>query len=138
MDPENPVVKLCAEGMQAEMEGRHDDARVLFARAWEASTDDYEACIAAHYVARRQESAGETLRWNRVALERADRAGGERVRDFYPSLYLNLGWSHESLADLPEARRWYERAAAHLGGLPEGPYTNMVRRGVEAALERTS
>jgi hypothetical protein len=35
VDPGNPVVKLCAQGMQAECEGRDDLARRLFARAWD-------------------------------------------------------------------------------------------------------
>jgi len=34
MDASNPVVKLCADGMTAEGEGRRDDARRLFAHAW--------------------------------------------------------------------------------------------------------
>src|SRR5690349_3606961 len=99
MDPNNPVVKLCVEGMQAETAGRGEDARRLFAQAWEASQDDFEACIAAHYVARHQESLEETLRWNQEALRCADAVGDDRICDFYPSLYLNLGRSYEVLGD---------------------------------------
>ena len=58
MDLNNLVVKLCAEGMQAEFAGKLDDARALFMQAWEQSQDDYEACIAAHYVARHLPSFG--------------------------------------------------------------------------------
>jgi len=47
VDPNNPVVKLCAAGMAAEGEGRRDDARVSFEQAWAQSRDDFEACIAA-------------------------------------------------------------------------------------------
>lgn len=53
-DPENVVVRLCAQGMQAEAEGRDAQARDLFLQAWEAAEDDYDACIAAHYLARHQ------------------------------------------------------------------------------------
>nr|BFF02017.1 hypothetical protein GCM10020241_36920 [Streptoalloteichus tenebrarius] len=42
MDPDNPVVRLCVQGMQAEAEGRDADARDLFQRAWETAGDDYE------------------------------------------------------------------------------------------------
>lgn len=136
MDPDNPVVRLCADGMRAEVEGRYADAAALFGRAWEQSADDYEACIAAHYVARHQPTDRDTLDWNRVALERADRVDDDRVRDFYPSLYLNLGWSHECLGETAAARRCYTTAARHLDALPAGPYTDMTRRGVEAALRR--
>ena len=52
MDPNNPVVQLCAQGMRAESEGRNTDARALFQQAWETATDDYGACVAAHYIAR--------------------------------------------------------------------------------------
>jgi hypothetical protein len=64
MDLSNPVLKLCQEGMQAEAEGRLLDARALFEQAWAARTDDYDACVAAHYLARRQDDPAEVLRWN--------------------------------------------------------------------------
>jgi tetratricopeptide (TPR) repeat protein len=111
MEMENPVIKLCAEGTRAEFEGRLDDARNLYRQAWESSRDDYDACVAAHYLARYQSSPEETLRWNAEALARADAVGDERVTSFYPSLYLNMGHSHETLGDQAEAKRYYERAA---------------------------
>lgn len=111
MDLNNPVVKLCAEGTRAEFAGRTDDARNLFMQAWEASKDDYDACVAAHYVARYQTSPQDTLHWNQEALARADAVGDDRVRSFYPSLYLNMGHSHEVLGNQAEARRYYELAA---------------------------
>ena len=111
MDINNPVFKLCAEGTRAEFEGRPEDARTLFLQAWEASRDDYEACVAAHHVARYQENPEDTLRWNHEALAGADAVGDERVRDFYPSLYVNLGRSYEVLGNRAEARRYYKLAA---------------------------
>ena len=104
VDPANAVVKLCAKGMAAEAEGRMDDARGLFAEAWSVSTDDYEACIAAHYLARHQAPAEETLWWNQEALRRAD-AAANRVSGFYPSLYLNAAYALEQLGRIVEARR---------------------------------
>ncbi|MEO6060589.1 MAG: hypothetical protein ABIQ99_01470 [Thermoflexales bacterium] len=111
MDLNNPIVQLCAEGTQAEIDGRIDDAKALFVRAWESARDDFEACVAAHYVARRQDNPEETLRWNEVALARANAAADDRVQPFYPSLYVNLGHAHEMLGNLPEARRFYKMAA---------------------------
>jgi hypothetical protein len=111
MDLNNPVVKLCAEGTRAEFEGRHDDARILYMQAWEASQDDFEACVAAHYVARYQESPQDRLRWNQEALLRAAAVGDERVCSFYPSLYLNMGHSFEVIGNMAEAKRYYELAA---------------------------
>jgi hypothetical protein len=52
IDPNNAVVKLCAEGIAAEIGGRAEEAGMLYAQAWNACTDAYERCIAAHYIAR--------------------------------------------------------------------------------------
>lgn len=112
MDTNNPVIALCVAGSRAELEGRRADAYALYARAWEAATDDYEACVAAHYVARGATSPQEILRWNREALERAEAVDDERVQAFYPSLYLNMGRSYELLGEQAEAERFYALAAA--------------------------
>jgi tetratricopeptide (TPR) repeat protein len=111
MDTNNPVIQLCMEGTRAEFEHRPEDARALYQQAWEARTDDYDACIAAHYVARFQQSPEETLQWNQMALEHANAIHDERVKEFYPSLYLNLGQSHEILGNQAEAQRYYNLAA---------------------------
>jgi hypothetical protein len=97
--------------MHAEFEHCPEDARALYQQAWEARTDDYEACIAAHYVARFQESPEAALRWNQIALSHAETVNDERVRDFYPSLYLNLGRSHEIVGNQAEAQKYYSLAA---------------------------
>jgi Flp pilus assembly protein TadD len=44
-------------------------------------------------------------------LEKAEAVGDERVQDFYPSLYLNLGHSYELVGDQAEAQRYFELAA---------------------------
>ena len=112
MDLHNPVIQLCMDGTRAEFEHRVEDAKSLYQQAWDAHTDDYEACIAAHYVARFQDSAEESLRWNQRALKHADAVKDERVKDFYPSLYLSLGRSYELVGNQVEAQRYYELAAA--------------------------
>jgi hypothetical protein len=111
MDTSNPVVQLCLQGSRAEFERRLEAARSLYQQAWEARTDDYDACIAAHYLARFQDGPEESLRWNQLALLHAEAADDERVREFYPSLYLNLGRSHEILGNQAEAKRYYDLAA---------------------------
>jgi tetratricopeptide (TPR) repeat protein len=136
MDPDNPIVKLCAEGIAAEFQHRFDDARRLFTEAWEASSDDYEACIAAHYLARRQESPEEALRWNLEAMNRADAVGDSRVDGLYPSLLLNMGYSHEALGNLAEASRYYDLASERIDILPADGYGDLVRSGIEAGRKR--
>ena len=138
INPDNPVVKLCAEGIQAEMAGRHDEAAALYRQAWELRRDDYEASIAAHYLARQQATLADSLRWNQAALDHALAAPPEQIADFLPSLYLNLGWSHEVLGDIAAARVCYGEGAARLGSLPAGPYTDTVRDGLARGLERTA
>ena len=112
----NPVIQLCIEGTRAEFEHRLEEARILYKQAWEARTDDYDACIAAHYVARFQESAEESLHWNQLALKYAHAVDNEKVKEFYPSLYLCLGRSYELVGNQSEAHRYYE-LAAELGGI---------------------
>lgn len=138
MDPGNPVIATCSEGMRAESEGRAAEAKELFERAWQAATDDYEACIAAHYLARHQETREQTLAWNEESLRRAELVGGERIAGFLPSLYLNLGHSHEELGDPKQARALYLLAEEHLTAVPDGDYGAMVRDGVARALKRTA
>lgn len=138
MDPNNPVVKLCVQGMREEGEGRLGEARALFTRAWEAAQNDYEACIAAHYVARHQDTPEDTLAWNRESLRRAEAVGDERVKGFFPSLYLNLGHSYELLGQVEEARRCFDLAARQLDNLPEDRYGAIVRHGIANARVRTT
>ncbi len=138
MDPDNPVVRLCANGMEAEGNGDTDLALKLFMQAWDAASDDYERCIAAHYVARHQCSATETLAWNQRSLEHADAAGETRVAEFYPSLFLNMGKANEDLGQLTEATRFYQLAEAHLPGVPPGLYREFVRNGIRRGLRRVT
>ena len=136
MDPDNPIVKLCAQGMQAEFDGQPDVARALFAQAWEAAQDDFEASIAAHFLARHQDTAEDTLRWNQESLTRADAVADERVEGFYPSLYLNLGHSYEVLGDLKEASKYYDLAAAKTTVLADDRYGGIVQQGIAAGKAR--
>jgi hypothetical protein len=136
VDPNRPVVKLCAQGMEAEMAGRDAEARALFLQAWAEREDAFDACIAAHYVARHQDTPEDTLRWNQLALSEAEAVGDARVHGFYSSLYLNLGHSHEVLGDLVSARRYYALAAERLGEVPDGRYRDMVAQGIDGGRRR--
>lgn len=61
-DPNNNVVKLCAQGMDMEGKGNLEEASKLFFQAWEEATNDFEKFTAAHYVARHQKSAADKLK----------------------------------------------------------------------------
>jgi hypothetical protein len=53
-----------AEGMELEMKGQIEEAARLFAVSWDGSSDDFERCIAAPYVARHQRKGSRPwLKW---------------------------------------------------------------------------
>lgn len=136
IDPSNPVVVLCAEGMQAEAEHRFEDARALFQRAWDAHRSDYEAAIAAHYLARHQPSLDDARRWNQRALDHALAARSQEVSGFLASLYLNLAHSHELLLQPEQARHHLDLGEAALVELPESPYAQVVQDGLARLRQR--
>jgi tetratricopeptide (TPR) repeat protein len=137
-DANSPVVKLCAQGIAAEIAGKVEEAAELYQQAWMARADDYDACIAAHYVARVQRTAQEVLRWNREAVQYAEAVNDARVEAFYPSLYLNLGKAYEDAGNKEEAKKFYGLAEGKTAILPEGAYADTVRRGIAKGLERVS
>ncbi len=111
MDINNPVIRLCVEGTQAEFQGDSDLARELYRKAWDAAGNDFETCVAAHYLAHLEDDPQRRLELNQLALEKAGLADQNAVRDFYPSLFLNLGQSYELLGRAEEAKRFYQKAA---------------------------
>jgi tetratricopeptide (TPR) repeat protein len=137
MDPDNTIVKLCVQGMECESSGRLAEALGLFVSAWMQSKDDFERCIAAHYVARHQKEPVDALLWNQRSLDHANAIPDDRVREFYPSLYLNMGKAHEDLGNREDAKRFYQTAEKTLDSLPKGRYGTIVREAVERALLRT-
>ena len=97
-------------GTQAEFDHRLEDARDLFAEAWDVATDDYEASMAAHYVAHLEPDLATALEWDLEALRRARL--DERATEFLPSLYVSLGGSFERVGDAARAREYFDSAAA--------------------------
>lgn len=136
MDPDNTIVKLCVEGMDQEAQGDCQAALRLFLSAWEQAADDFERCIAAHYVARHQ-SPQEALVWNQRSLDLARTIDEEKVRTFLPSLYLNMGKAHEDLGSFDDARRYYAMTGEILDSLPDDPYGRTLRAAAQRALRRT-
>jgi len=136
---DDSVLTLVQRGMRAESRGDPDEALSLFTQAWAVAADDYDRCVAAHFLARHQPTPEDNRRWNEEALRWADAVAAtdpERVRSFYPSLHLNVGYAWEVLARPEMARRYYVLAAAGLADLPDGPYGDMIRRGVAEGLRR--
>jgi hypothetical protein len=128
IDPANPVVALCAEGMA--VEGTTAEARRLFEQAWAARRDDFDAAVAAHFLARHQPTPEETLRWSALAVQHAEAVSDGRGAGLLASLYLNLGDAQANLGDLATAARSARCAAEHLATLPPGGYREFVALGV--------
>ncbi len=114
VDVNNPVVKLCAEAIQAELSGNTAEAVRLSSKAWDSRRTDYDGCVAAHYLARYQENAEDRLLWNQKALDFAEAVKDDSVLGFYSSLHLNLGKSHEDLGNRTEAGHHYRLALESL------------------------
>jgi hypothetical protein len=134
IDPSNPVIALCAQGMAAE--GTPEVARRLFGEAWAARRDDYDAAIAAHFVARHQPTAADTLHWNALAVRHAEAVPEGRADAFLASLYLNLGDAQANVGEVAASQASVRRAAAHLEALPAGGYRELVASGIRRLAER--
>jgi hypothetical protein len=91
MDLNRRVITLCILRIQAEFEKRIGDAQTLYKEAWDSASDDYEKCIAAHYVAYLETEPHTALEWNLTALNHARQVQSELVEKFFPSLYVNFG-----------------------------------------------
>lgn len=109
VDVSSRTAQLCIAGTHAEFERRLDDARALYGQAWDAATNDYEASMAAHYVAHLEPDLAAALEWELEALRRARL--DPRTDDFLPSLYLSLGGAYERLGDLDRACEFFDLAA---------------------------
>jgi hypothetical protein len=110
-EPQNEIVNLCIASTQAEYRGEMDLAHELVQQAWDQAQDHFEACIAAHYLARYQQTQVEQFAWNRTALSHALRSKDPRVTPFLGSLYVNLGQSLEILGNQILAKKYYALAA---------------------------
>jgi hypothetical protein len=134
MDPSNPVVALCAEGMA--LDGTPGEALRCFEQAWALRGDDFEAAVAAHFLARHQSSAAATLQWNALAVQHAEAVADGRCDELLASLYLNLGDSHARLGQREPARAAVRRAAECLVKLPHGGYREFVSMGIDRLAHR--
>ncbi len=134
-DPDNPVIQLCAAGM--EVDGEPAKALALFEQAWAARRDDFDASVAAHFVARHQATPRSALEWNERALQHADALNDDRAAALFPSLCLNLAESYRLEARLDQAEELAHRGLQTLDRLPgDSGYEQFVRAGLDRLLQR--
>lgn len=135
-NPENEVVKLCAQGMESEGRGEMQNAAEIFLEAWEIAKTDFEKFTAAHYMARHQRTVAEKLNWDNLALRFALNIGDDSIKSTLPSLYLNIGKCYEDLNNLESASSNYDLARSYFDYLPENGYGAMIKNGVENGRRR--
>ena len=138
IDPNNNVVKLCAQGMALEGQGKPEEASKLFVNAWNDATTNFEKFISAHYVARHQKSVADKLKWDETALQLALKIDDNSVKESFPSLYLNIAKCHEDLNDLDNAKINYQLALSLINLLPDNGYGNMIKGGITKGIERAT
>ncbi len=136
IDPNNPVIKLCSTGIEAEMKGDFTTAKTNYTKAWDMRSNDFESCIVAHYMARLQPVAEDSLHWNLEALHYANKVHDGSVDAFYPSLYLNVGKAYEDMGDKALAAKYYEMGIAKTNTLPDDNLGNTTRDALSRGAER--
>jgi len=118
MNLDGRTAQLCVAGTQAEFARDLEAARQLFSEAWDAAVDDYDAAMAAHYIAHLEPDPEEALRWNLIALERGRL--DERADSFMGSLLVSLGGAYQAVGQTTEAEHFFalasERGVEHYGG----------------------
>ena len=109
-NPNNNVIKLCIEAMGMEEKDKPGEASMLFLRAWNESTNDFEKFTAAYYVARHQKNVSDKLKWLETALKSALRINDVSVAGAFPSLYSNIAKCYEESGDADNAKKNHELA----------------------------
>jgi tetratricopeptide (TPR) repeat protein len=138
VDPNNKIVKLCAQGMEMEGKGNPEEASKYFLQAWNEATNDFEKFTAAHYVARHQKSVADKLNWDETALQLALKINDDTMKGSYPSLYLNIAKCYEDLNDFDNARKNYQLALSFTNLLSDSGYGNMIKGGIMNGIERVA
>lgn len=137
-DPDNEIIKLCAQGMDMEGKGNKEEASKLFLQAWNEATNDFEKFTAAHYVARHQKSVADKLKRDETALQLALKIDNDEVKSSFPSLYLNIAKYYEDLNDFGNGKKNYDLALSFTNLLPDNGYGNMVKSGIMKGIERVT
>jgi rifampin ADP-ribosylating transferase len=130
--PSNHVVKLCLQGMELENSGQPAEARQVFLNAWDAAANDSERFIAAHYVARHQESVAGRVEWLETGLRLASTLDNESVTSAFPPLHAKLAEGYETLGFPGRAAEHRALAASRQNLISDrGPFYH----GTRAALQ---
>lgn len=111
--PFNNVVKHCLQGMEMEEKGQPQEALKCFLKGFDEATNDFEKFLAAHYVARQQQTVPEKLRWLETALQFALNVKDDAIKSALPALYTNIAGCHEELGNTEKAAENAELAQSY-------------------------
>ena len=108
--PNNPIVKLCLQGMNMEEKGKPEEAGKLFLQAFNESANDFERFITSHYIARHQKNVADQLRWLEANLQYGLKVNDDAVKSAFPLLYTKIAQCYEELGDTENAKKNYQLA----------------------------
>jgi rifampin ADP-ribosylating transferase len=108
--PNNLVVQLCIRGMAMEEKGDREEAAGIFHQALNEAADDFEKFLAAHFVARHQNSIPEKLKWLETGLRLTLKINNDAVIPAFPVLYSTIAKCYEDLGDTVNAEKNYSLA----------------------------
>ncbi|MBS3913363.1 MAG: NAD(+)--rifampin ADP-ribosyltransferase [Bacteroidetes bacterium] len=103
-DPNNPIVKLCIQGMALEDKNMPENAAAIFYQAWKEATKDFEKYLSAHFIARHQHNIPDKIKWLEIMLDFALKINNHAVNGALPNLYLNISKCYEELHDFDHAK----------------------------------
>ncbi len=121
--PNNPVVKLCLQGMAMEDAGKPAEAAALFMQAWDVCGNDFERFLAGHYVARCQTTAIGKLEWLQICLDAALKINDSTVQSALPNLYLAISACYTALQQPADANKYAALSArCNENPVDKGPF----------------
>jgi rifampin ADP-ribosylating transferase len=111
--PDNPSVKYCIQGMGMEHNGRTEEAKQLFCKAWNEAADDLEKFIGAFYMVRHEETIAKKLKWLDTALHYALNGENHNLQSTLPSLYFKMAQCYNELGDVGKEMQYRDLAVLH-------------------------
>lgn len=115
---DSDIISLVQSGMKAEADNDFGAAHKFYEEAWSKAEAPKQRSIAAHFLARTQNTKEGRFKWNRIAIDEALKIESE-VKEYFPSLYYCMGLSCEECGDKDKALTYYKLAQSKISDLPQ-------------------
>jgi hypothetical protein len=126
--------------------GEHEQGRRELMSCWRrtSATDHAQRCVIAHYLADLHSELHEKVTWDERALSAYAQMGESElavigiasVREFAPSLHLNLGDGYLRLGRISDAAAQLHAGLDAQDALPQTGYGELVSRGLAGLAKR--